>query len=98
MSRLEEADSELIRKTGRGLLEQAIQNDYHEIVKVILSDLNLSVTHEMLLKGIKAGSPKVVKIFLEKEKKHILAEQFKKTEKVVSDISQNSFSILLYEL
>ena len=81
MSRLQEADSKLISKTGRGLLDQAIQNDYHEIVKVILFDLNLSITHEMLVKAIKAGSPKVVKMFLAKEKSLILEESFQATDR-----------------
>ena len=81
MSRLQEADSKLISKTGRGLLDQAIQNDYPEIVKVILFDLNLSITHEMLVKAIKAGSPKVVKMFLAKEKTLILEESFQATDR-----------------
>ena len=81
MSRLQEADSKLISKTGRGLLDQAIQNDYPEIVKVILFDLNLPITHEMLVTAIKAGSPKVVKMFLAKEKNLILEESFQATDK-----------------
>ena len=75
--------------SGQGLIELAIQHDYHEIIRVILKDLGDPFdTDSMLRYAIQNGSPKVIKMVLNYKKiLDIDQEKTRKTKslKLVSD-------------
>ena len=55
-------------KTGQDFIGLAIWNDHREIIKIILDELEEPISHEMVKKVLKCGSPELVKMFLSKEK------------------------------
>ena len=63
--RFEETNSRLKSISGQGIVELAIQHDYHEIIRVILEDLDVSFDREFILReAIQNGSPKIIKMVL----------------------------------
>ena len=56
-------------KTGQDFIGLAIWNDHREIMKIILDELEEPISHAMVKKVLKCGSPELVKMFLSKEKK-----------------------------
>ena len=64
----QELNERLKGKTGGGLLDLAITNDYYEVVDVCLNNLYLPVTDKLLMSAIQKGSPKMLKMLLEKRK------------------------------
>ena len=67
--RLEEANSRLKPISGQGLIELAIQHDYHEVIRVILEDLGDPFDIDSMLRNaIQNGSPKVIKMVLNHKK------------------------------
>ena len=55
-------------KTGQDFVGLAIWNDHREIMKIILDELEEPISHAMVKKVLKCGSPELIKMFLSKEK------------------------------
>ena len=70
IDRLLEADERIKALTGQGLVQVAIQYDYHEIIRVILEELDdLPIDINVMLKcALQHGSPKIIKMILSQKK------------------------------
>ena len=55
-------------KTGQDFIGLAIWNDHRKIMKIILDELEEPISHAMVKKVLKCGSPELIKMFLSKEK------------------------------
>ena len=83
-----EVDATLLKKTGRGLLEQSIQNDFKEILQLVLFNLKEPINEDIFLKAIKAGSPKAIKMFLAAQKMESIdnSHEHQTKEQIVADL------------
>ena len=64
-------DQELDGKTGYGLFDLAIKNDYYEVMRIILEDFRMPISRKMLLTATIEGSPKMLKYLLRIKKENI---------------------------
>ena len=58
-------------KTGQDLIEISIQNDYYEIMRLVLYESNEPFKMSMMKSAVKFGSPKMIKMLLKKAKEDL---------------------------
>ena len=60
-----------IQTTGQDLVTSAIQNDYYEIMRLVLYESNEPFKMSMMKLAVKFGSPKMIKLLLKKAKEDL---------------------------